>query len=67
MTNPNEFDSPEQRDAYVAGLRVELATCRQRGYADNEAQVLAELARLGVVDQAAAETRPRRSRAAETR
>lgn len=57
----DEFDSDEQRDAYIAGLRVELATNRAQGYAENEKQVLAELSRLGVHEERTQtrQTRPR--------
>lgn len=62
MPNENEFTSDDQRDAYIAGLRVELERNRAYGYVDAIADVEAELARLGVVDQAAAEKRPARPR-----
>lgn len=42
-----EGEDPEQTEAYITGLEVDLAGRRQRG--EDEADVLRELARMGKV------------------
>ncbi len=70
MTKPFAYfegEEPEQTQAYIDGLKVDLEGRRSRG--DDETDVLAELKRMGVTVEgrsAAKQTRPRGA-AKETR
>ena len=59
-----EFVDAEQRAAYIAGLKVELASSHQNRDKTHELAVLAELERL---DGAPKQSRPRRGSDVETR